>query len=158
MICNIFLLWSKLFYHRLDGKPYQPSGFMVTLHSLFGEMSRRGVRYSLAKDFNYRGGFMRTLEQRWNQQKVVDDTFAARPTKAKMPEDYGTNIRSAITKGLLQPESDVSDCHLLFACACGTMLGFRGNQVCGGLLFFFVILVVIEISQPIPDFAPFYMD
>ena len=135
---NIFLLWSELFYHRLDGKPYQPSGFMVTLHSLFGEMSRRGVRYSLAKDFNYRGGFMRTLEQRWNQQKVVDDTFAARPTKEKMPEDYGTNIRSAITQGLLHPESDVSDCHLLFACACGTMLGFRGNQVCGGLLFFCV--------------------
>ncbi len=139
---NIFLLWSELFYHRLDGKPYQPSGFMVTLHSLFGEMSRRGVRYSLAKDFNYRGGFMRTLEQRWNQQKVVDDTFAARPTKEKMPDDYGTNIRSAITQGLLHPESDVSDCHLLFAFACGTMLGFRGNQVCGGLLYFCVCVLL----------------
>jgi hypothetical protein len=23
----------------------------------------------------------------------------------------------------------VNDCILLFACACGTMLGFRGNQV-----------------------------
>jgi hypothetical protein len=32
---NIFGLWAKLFYHRLDGKSYQPSGFMVTLHSLF---------------------------------------------------------------------------------------------------------------------------
>jgi hypothetical protein len=39
---NIFLLWSELFYHRLDSKPYQPLGFIVTLHSLFGEMLRRG--------------------------------------------------------------------------------------------------------------------
>jgi hypothetical protein len=147
-INNIFLLWSKLFYHRLDGKPYQPSGFMVTLHSLFGEMAHCGVNYSLAKDFNYRGGFMRTLEHRWNQQKIVDDTFAARPTKAKMPKDYGTNVRSAIANSLLEPESNVSDCQLLFACACGTMLGFPGNQVCGGLFFCVcVILVVIEISN-----------
>jgi hypothetical protein len=133
---NIFGLWSELFYHRLDGKPYQPSGFMVTLHSLFGELSRRGVRYSLAKDFNYRGGFMRNLEARWNNQKILDDTFAARPTKVKMPEDYAKNIRSAVSQGLLDPEKDVQDAQLLFACACGTMLGFRGNKVCGGMLFF----------------------
>ena len=74
---NIFGLWTELFYHRLDGKPYQPSGFMVTFHSLFGELARRGVRYSLSKDFNYRGGFMRDLELRWNQHKLLDDTFAA---------------------------------------------------------------------------------
>jgi hypothetical protein len=92
---------------------------------------------------------MRTLEHRWNQQKIVDDTFAARPTKAKMPEDYGTNIRSAIVNGLLQPESDVSDCQLLFACACGTMLGFRGNQVCGGLLFFVCVRFLLLLKSHI---------
>jgi hypothetical protein len=135
-INNIFLLWSKLFFHRLDGKPYQPSGFMVTLHSLFGELARRGVRYSVTKDFNYRGGFMRTIEQRWSKEKETDDTFAARPTKAKMPEDYAMNIRSAVQQGLLDPESDVKDCQLLFAFVCGSMLCFRGNQVCGGLLIF----------------------
>jgi hypothetical protein len=141
-INNIFGLWSELFYHRLDGKPYQPSGFMVTLHSLFGEMSRRGVRYSLAKDFNYRGGFIRNIEARWNNHKIADDSFAARPTKVKMPEDYARNIRSAVTQGLLDPESDVTDAQLLFACACGTMLGFRGNKVCGGLSIFYVLVVV----------------
>jgi hypothetical protein len=122
---NIFGLWAQLFYHRLDGKPYQPSGFMVTLHSLFGELARRGVRYSLAKDFNYRGGFMKELELRWNRHKLSDNTFAARPTKVKMPEDYGKKIRAAVAQGLLDPANDVSDCQLLFACACGTMLGFR---------------------------------
>jgi hypothetical protein len=34
---------------------------MVTLHLLFGELSCLGVCYSLAKDFNYRGGFMQNL-------------------------------------------------------------------------------------------------
>jgi hypothetical protein len=111
---------------------------MVTLHSLFGKLACHGVCYSLAKDFNYRGGFMRTLEQQWNKQKIVDDTFAACPTKAKMPEDYATNIRSALSQGLLDPKNDVTDCQLLFACACGTMLGFQGYQICGGLLLFFV--------------------
>jgi hypothetical protein len=127
---NIFALWTNLFYHRLDGKPYQPSGFMVTLHSLFGEMARRGVRYSLAKDFTFRGGFMRELELRWNRHKLLDNTFAARPTKVKMPENYAKNIRAAVVAGLLDPSNDVVDCQLLFAFACGTMLGFRGNQVC----------------------------
>jgi hypothetical protein len=134
---NIFGLWTELFYHRLDGKPYQPSGFMVTLHSLFGELARRGVRYSLAKDFNYRGGFMRELELKWNRHKLQDNTFAARPTKVKMPEDYGKSIRAAVARGLLDPANEVEDAQLLFACACGTMLGFRGNQVCGGLSIFF---------------------
>jgi hypothetical protein len=127
---NIFSLWSDLFFHRLDGKPYQPSCFMVVLNSLFGEFSRRGVRYSLAKDFKHRGGFMRNLELRWNKHKLDDHTFAARPTKQKMPEDYGMKIRAAVQKGLLDPANDVVDCQLLFAFACGTMLGFRGNQVC----------------------------
>jgi hypothetical protein len=146
---NIFGLWSELFYHRLDGKPYQPSGFMVTLHSLFGELSRRGVRYSLSKDFNYRGGFMRNLEARWNKQKIVDDTFAARPTKVKMPEDYARNIRSAVTQGLLDPDNDVQDAQLLFAFACGTMLGFRGNKVCGGLSIFLLCVVSLKIIDPL---------
>jgi hypothetical protein len=127
---NIFTLWSDLFYYRADGKPYQPNGFMVVLNSLFGEFNRRGVRYSLAKDFKHRGGFMRNLELRWNKHKLSDDSFAARPTKKKMPEDYGIKIRAAVAKGLLDPANDVVDCQLLFACACGTMLGFRGNQVC----------------------------
>jgi hypothetical protein len=131
---NIFGLWSELFYHRLDGKPYHPSGFMVTLHSLFGELSCCGVRYSLAKDFNYRGRL--NLEAQWNKQKILDDTFAARPTKVKMPEDYAKNIRSAVSQGFLDPDNDVQNAQLLFACACGTMLSFRGNKVCGGLLFF----------------------
>jgi hypothetical protein len=139
---NIFGLWAKLFYHRLDGKPYQPSGFMVTLHSLFGELARRGVRYSLAKDFNYRGGFMKELELRWNRHKLSDNTFAARPTKVKMPEDYGQSIRAAVAQGLLDPYNDVSDCQLLFGCACGTMLGFRGIQVNDGLLIFSCCAIV----------------
>jgi hypothetical protein len=42
----------------------------------------------LTKDFEHHGGFMRNLELRWNQHKLVDDTFAAHPTKKKMPEDY----------------------------------------------------------------------
>jgi hypothetical protein len=139
---NIFGLWAKLFYHRLDGKPYQPSGFMVTLHLLFGELARRGVRYSLAKDFNYRGGFMKELELRWNRHKLSDNTFAARPTKVKMPEDYGQSIRAAVAQGLLDPYNDVSDCQLLFGCACGTMLGFRGIQVNDGLLIFSCCAIV----------------
>ena len=112
-INNIFALWTELFYHRKDGKPYQPSGFMVSLHSLFGELARRGVRYSLSKDFNYRGGFMRALEQRWNKQKLMDTTFAARPMKVKMPEDYAKNIQNAVRQGLLDPANDVDDCQLL---------------------------------------------
>jgi hypothetical protein len=135
---NIFGLWAKLFYHRLDGKPYQPSGFMVTLHSLFGELARRGVTYSVSKDFNYRGGFIRSLEQRWNEEKKTDVTFATRPTKFKMPEDYSKNIQAAVSDGLLDPLNDVQDCQLLFACVCGTMFGFRGNQVNGGLLIYFL--------------------
>jgi hypothetical protein len=100
---------------------------------------------------------MQTLEQRWNKQKIVNDTFAACPTKAKMPEDYAMNIHSALSQG--GPENDVKDCHLLFACACGTMLGFHGNQVCCGLFFFVCVcvcvcvrFVVIEIFQ-LTDFA-----
>jgi hypothetical protein len=65
---------------------------MVTLHSLFGEFSRRGINYSVSKDFNYRGGFMKVLEQRWNDEKEKDDTFAACPTKFKMPDEYPQNI------------------------------------------------------------------
>jgi hypothetical protein len=112
------------------------------LHSLFGELARRGARYSVTKDFNYRGGFMRTIEQRWSKEKETDDTFAARPTKAKMPEDYAMNIRSAVQDGLLDPESDVKDCQLLFAFVCGSMLCFRGNKVCGGLLIFLCVCCV----------------
>jgi hypothetical protein len=36
---NIMSFWSDIFYHRLDGKPYQPSCFMLVLHSLFGMLS-----------------------------------------------------------------------------------------------------------------------
>jgi hypothetical protein len=40
---NIMALWLELFNHRLDCKPYQPSCIMLVLHSLFGELSCRGV-------------------------------------------------------------------------------------------------------------------
>jgi hypothetical protein len=133
---NIFALWTELFYHCLDGKPYQPSVFMLTLHSRFGGLARRGVKFSLAKDFNYRGGFIRNLEGRWNSHKLQDDIFAGHPTKLKMPEDYAKAIRAAVRDGLLDPENNVEDCQLLFACVCGTMLGFRGNQICDGLSFY----------------------
>jgi hypothetical protein len=69
-----------------------------------------------------------------------------------MPEDYAKNIRSAVSQGLLDPENDVQDAQLLFACACGTMLGFRGNKVCGGLLFFCVRFFVFEMIQ-LSDFC-----
>jgi hypothetical protein len=49
---NTMARWMQLFYHHLDGKPNQPSTFMVVLHSLFGKLTRRGVNYSLTKDFN----------------------------------------------------------------------------------------------------------
>jgi hypothetical protein len=78
---NMSTPWFKLVYHRLDRKPYQPAAFMVALHSLFGKLSQHGVSYSLSKDFNYRGGFMRDLEQHAHKHKLVDNTFAARPTK-----------------------------------------------------------------------------
>jgi hypothetical protein len=65
---------------------------VVVLHSLFGELTHCGVNYLLAKDFNYCGGFMRDLKHHWNQQTLVDSTFAACPTKVKMPEDYARNI------------------------------------------------------------------
>jgi hypothetical protein len=121
-----FALWTELFYHRLDGKPYQPLVFMLTLHSLFGELARRGV--------HCQGGFIRKLVLSWNSHKLQDDTFAGRPTKLKMPEDYAKDIRAAVRQGLLDPENDVEDCQLVvFAFACCTMLGFRGNQVHGGL-------------------------
>jgi hypothetical protein len=155
-INNIFLLWSKLFYHRIDGKPYQPAAFMVVIKTLFGELARRGVRYSLSKDFNYRGGFMKDLEHKWNKYKLSDDTFAARPTKAKMPEDYSHNVRAAVKQGLLDPENDVSDCQLLFACACGTMLGFRGNQVSGGLLIVLLLCAAVHFSDFLTLF-PFHV-
>jgi hypothetical protein len=83
-----------------------------------------------ATKHKHRGGFIKNLEARWNQNKLVNDTFAARPTKVKMREDYAKN-RLAVTEGLLNPITSVEDCQLLFACACGTMLGFRGNQLCG---------------------------
>jgi hypothetical protein len=137
---NIMKRWTQLFYCRLDGKPYQPSVFMVLLHSLFGEFARRGVRYSLVKDFKHAGGFMRDVEHRWNQETILDSTFAARPTKVKMPEDYAKNIRAAVKEGLLDPLNDVDDCMLLFACACGTMLGFRGNQVRFWLIVIFLFV------------------
>ena len=92
---------------------------------------------------------MRNLEARWNKQKIVDDTFAARPTKVKMPEDYARNIRSAVTQGLLDPDNDVQDAQLLFAFACGTMLGFRGNKVCGGLSIFLLCVVSLKIIDPL---------
>jgi hypothetical protein len=37
---NTMALWTEIFYHGLDGKPYQPAIFMVAVHSLFGELSR----------------------------------------------------------------------------------------------------------------------
>jgi hypothetical protein len=65
---------------------------MVVLHLLSGKLSCHGVRYSLSKDFKYRGGLMRDLEQCWKKHKMVDDTFVACPTKMKMPEGYAKNI------------------------------------------------------------------
>jgi hypothetical protein len=154
---NIFALWTKLFYHRQDGKPYQPATFMVLLKTLFGELARRGVRYSLAKDFNYRGGFMKDLEHKWNHYKLEEDTFAARPTKVKMPEDYDKTIRAAVTHGLLDPMHDVVDCQLLFACACGTMFLFRGNQVSGGLSTYFIVLLLIFVNPLTFWLFPFHV-
>jgi hypothetical protein len=139
---------TQLFYHRLDGKPYQSSAYMVVLHSLFGELTCRGVKYSLAKDFNYRSGFMRDLEHCWNQQTLMASTFAARPTKVKMPKDYARIIRAAVKQGLLDPVKDVDNCQLLFACACGTLLGFCGNQVrFWWIVDFFVVDSVFVISS-----------
>jgi hypothetical protein len=89
---NIMVLWTKLFYHHLDGKPYQPAAFMVALHLFFSTLAQRGVSYFLAKDFNYPGGFIRDLKHRWNKHKLVDNTFKALLTKVKMPEDYANNI------------------------------------------------------------------
>jgi hypothetical protein len=71
---------------------------------------------------------------------------ARRPTKVKMPEDYAKDIRAAVRQGLLDPETDVDDCQLLFACACGTMLGFRGNQV-RDLLSIYVLFDVDELCE-----------
>jgi hypothetical protein len=50
---KIFAPWTELFYHHLDGKAYQPLMFMLTLHSIFGELARRGVKFLLAKDFHF---------------------------------------------------------------------------------------------------------
>ena len=113
---------------------------MVTLHLLFGKLAWRGVKFSLAKDFHYhQGGFMGSLENGWNSHKLQDDTFAGDPTNVKMPEDYVKDIQR---QGLLNPpENDVEDCQLLFACACRTMLGYHGNQLCGGLLVYVLFLV-----------------
>ena len=61
-----------------------------------------------------------------------------------MPEDYAKNIRSAVSQGLLDPDSNVQDAQLLFAWACGTMLGFRGNKVCGGLFFFVCVSLFLK--------------
>jgi hypothetical protein len=82
------------------------------------------VRYSLSKDFNHCEGFMRNLELCWNKHKLEDETFAAHPTKVKMPEDYAKNIWATVKEGLLDPLNNIDNCQLLFACACGTMLGF----------------------------------
>jgi hypothetical protein len=78
----------------------------------------------MCKDFNYRIGFMRSLELCWNKHKLVENVFAAHPTKVKMPEDYAKNIQAAVKQGLLDPVKHVNNCQLLFACACGMMLGF----------------------------------
>jgi hypothetical protein len=59
----------------------------------------------------------------------MNNTFAACPTKVKMPEDYAKNIQAVVKEGLLDPVNQVEDCQLLFACVCGAMLGFQGNQV-----------------------------
>jgi hypothetical protein len=45
-----------------------------------------------------------------------------------MLEDYAKNIQAAVKEGLLNPVNDVTNCQLLFTCACSTMLGFQGNQ------------------------------
>jgi hypothetical protein len=95
---------------------------------------------------------MRNLEARWNKQKILDATFAACPTKVKMPEDCAKNIHSAVTQGLLDPDNNVKDAQLLFACASGTMLGFRGNKVCGGLFFCVCVRFVLENNQ-LSDFG-----
>jgi hypothetical protein len=75
---------------------------------------------------------MRNLDAHWNSHKLQDDTFACRPTKLKMPEDYAKDIRAAVRQGLLDPENDTEDFQLLFVCA-RTMLGFCRNQICGRL-------------------------
>jgi hypothetical protein len=65
---------------------------MLILNSLFGGLSCGGVRYSLAKDFKYQGGFMKNLKNRWNHHTLKENTFGAHPTKMKMPEDYAKQI------------------------------------------------------------------
>jgi hypothetical protein len=100
---------------------------------------------------------MKSLEKRWNDEKVTDDTFAARPTKFKMPEDYPQNIRAPVTNGLLDPVNDVRDCQLLFACACGTMFGFWGNQASGLLLIYCLYVVADMLASFSPSLAPCYL-
>jgi hypothetical protein len=65
-----------------------------------------------------------------------------------MQGDYAKNIWAAVKQALLDPVNHIDDCQLLFACACGTMLGFQCNKVwCCWLLNYFVVVVSFENSS-----------
>ncbi len=65
-----------------------------------------------------------------------------------MAADYARNIRAAVKQGLLDAVNDVENCQLILACACGTMLGFRGNGVrFWWIVNFFVVDSVFVISS-----------
>jgi hypothetical protein len=104
---------------------------MTRLRTIFGELKRQGLLFSVAKDFRFPNSFTRVLEGMWNRAADENPSFGNRPTKKKMPDDYGRQVRQAVLRGSMDPTgvSDIEDVLLLFAMVCGTMFGFRGVKV-----------------------------
>jgi hypothetical protein len=72
-----------------------------------------------------------------------------------MPEDYAKDIRAVVRQGLLDPKNDVEDCQLLFARACGTMLGFvMVTRFVVDCWFLFYLLLMNYLNPSDYPFAP----
>jgi hypothetical protein len=134
---NCMKLYVLKTLHRIDGRPYQPNGVMTRLRTLFALFKRKGIQFSMSKDFNFQGGFALYLEKYWARHHSQDATFGSRPTKKSLPDNYGDLVRCAVKRGLVDASGEhVYELLALFAFSLGTMFGFRGVKVrCNDVMF-----------------------
>ena len=99
---------------------------------LFAFFNSNGLNFSMAKDFNYTGGFQEWKEL-WEKGKKFRYSFSENPLQATFDTNEDSKIRSAKNpfKPFLPTSQGYDNCMLLFIFRIGVVFQLRsGSEVC----------------------------
>ena len=115
----------------------EPNTTALFYRHLFAFFNANGLNFSMAKDFNYTGGFQAYWKELWAKGKKIRHSLGEKPLQATFDANADSKIRSASTpfRPFLQTRQGYDDCMLLFAFRIGVVFQLRGGvEVCIFLL------------------------